>query len=192
MWAGLYETHVGKVFSPKAGQTVIDVGAHIGYYTVQCARLIGEQGTVIAIEPDPRNFALLMRNLRLNKLSNVIALNMALGAINGVIPFLLSDDPANSRCGEGFIYKVKIQRLDDVLMELGINDVDWIKIDIEGYETEVIRGAINTFKSNKKLRLIMEVHQIDILPFMQELGFTYKQLSYNPFSRFGNYYFEKV
>jgi FkbM family methyltransferase len=191
MATGLYETYTRKIFSPRPGETVIDVGAHIGFYTVQCARLVGKTGTVIAIEPDPRNFTLLMRNIRLNRLSNVIALNLALGAINGFVSFSLCQDPGSSQVSDSGRIQVKVRRLDDVLMELKIKKIDWIKIDVEGYEMEVLKGAINTLKHNRKLRLIIEVHSGDVLSFMQQLGFSESKLSYNIFGLFGNYFFRR-
>jgi FkbM family methyltransferase len=64
-------------FTPKEGDIVIDVGAYIGPYTIIASKRVGENGKVVAIEADPDNFDLLNRNIQLNKLSNVIALNYA-------------------------------------------------------------------------------------------------------------------
>ena len=64
-------------FTPKEGGIVIDVGAHIGPYTLIASRRVGLNGKVVAIEADSENFNILNRNIQLNKLTNVIALNYA-------------------------------------------------------------------------------------------------------------------
>src|SRR5919204_3156477 len=64
-------------FTPKEGDIVVDVGAHIGPYTIIASKRVGPNGKVVSIEADPDNFDLLNRNIHLNKLSNVIALNYA-------------------------------------------------------------------------------------------------------------------
>ena len=68
---------IERNFSPKEGDVVIDVGAHIGPYTLKASKRVGLNGKIIAIEADPENFDILNRNIQLNKLTNVIALNYA-------------------------------------------------------------------------------------------------------------------
>jgi tRNA A58 N-methylase Trm61 len=75
-----YEPDIQKVFKPKPGEIVIDVGAHIGYYTLKAARAVGTKGKVIAIEPNPENFHLLRNNVILNRFYNVMTLPIAIGA----------------------------------------------------------------------------------------------------------------
>ncbi len=71
-----YETELFKK-NIKPGVTVVDIGAHIGYYTVIAAQLVGDKGKVYAFEPDPRNFKLLQRNVEANGYSNVVLVNKA-------------------------------------------------------------------------------------------------------------------
>ena len=72
-----HEDEIIERFSPKEGDTVVDVGAHIGHYTIIASKRVGPNGKVIAIEADPRNWDMLNRNIKLNQLTNVISLNYA-------------------------------------------------------------------------------------------------------------------
>lgn len=79
-----YEKHIFKVFKPKVGDVVIDVGAYIGYpYTLKSAKLVGDSGKVISIEPDPRNFRILAMNVESNGLNNTTLLNVAISEKDG-------------------------------------------------------------------------------------------------------------
>src|SRR5437763_1822635 len=66
-----------ELFLPKDGDIVVDIGAHIGLYTIISSKRVGFNGKVIAIEAHPENFEILNRNIQLNQLTNVIALNYA-------------------------------------------------------------------------------------------------------------------
>jgi hypothetical protein len=68
-----------KFFSPQKEEIVIDGGAHIGLFTIKASKVVGNNGLVIAVEPEPENFNLLCRNLKINSLVNVIPLKAALG-----------------------------------------------------------------------------------------------------------------
>src|ERR687884_1985050 len=71
------ENEIIELFRPKQGDIVVDVGAHIGRYTIIASKRVGANGKVIAIEAHPGNYEMLNRNIKLNNLSNVIALNYA-------------------------------------------------------------------------------------------------------------------
>jgi hypothetical protein len=71
------EAWMWRYLRPRSGETLIDVGAHIGKYALQVAKVVGERGLVIAVEPDRENFKALVLNAKLNNLKNVIALNIA-------------------------------------------------------------------------------------------------------------------
>ena len=72
-----HEDEVEEHFSPKDGEIIVDVGAHIGHYTIISSKRVGQNGKVIAIEAHPGNFEMLNRNIKLNNLTNVIPLNYA-------------------------------------------------------------------------------------------------------------------
>ena len=74
------EDEIIEHFHTKEGDIVVDVGAHIGRYTIISSKRIGQSGKVIAIEPHPSNFEMLNRNIKLNGLTNVIPLNYAVNS----------------------------------------------------------------------------------------------------------------
>jgi FkbM family methyltransferase len=94
----------GRLFEPfetewlenlvRPGDTVFDIGAHIGFYTLLLARLVGPAGKVLAFEPDPANFALLQQNVVLNRYANVALYNLALSSQAGSAALFLSGDNA--------------------------------------------------------------------------------------------------
>jgi len=159
--SGNFESHVLEVFEPKRGQIVVDAGAHVGYYTLIASRKVG-RGKVIAIEPHPLNFQLLKTNIRLNKLKNVIAVKVALSDSDGEAPLYLGCGSGKhtiiKRAGKQFI-NVRTVRLDSLLNKLGISQVHMIKIDGEGAELDVLKGA-ESILTQSNVELIIEVHNI--------------------------------
>jgi FkbM family methyltransferase len=73
----IHEDDIIEHFTPKQGDVVVDIGAHIGLYTIISSKRVGTNGKVVAIEADPSNFEMLNRNIKLNQLTNVIPLNYA-------------------------------------------------------------------------------------------------------------------
>lgn len=182
----VFETDVRSVFQPKPNETVIDVGAHIGLYTLIAARVIGQNGKVISIEPDEANLAVLRKNVAINNLNNTIVLPVALGNVSGwkkfcagVMPSGSSFYPARRRA----LYKVRAVRkiksvtLDELLENLGIKNVEWIKIDVEGAELDVLQGGESFLQNSKNLKIIIEVSSSKTLEYLQKKGFQVKQLS---------------
>ncbi len=132
---------------------VIDIGANGGMHTIPLARALRGDGKVIAIEPEPKNFSVLRKNILLNKLKNVIPLNLACSDSKGECTFyldksgdgghsLIKDTPIKKR-GE---IRVKTDRLDNIIKILNLKRVDLIKVDVEGAESEVFRGAKKTLR----------------------------------------------
>lgn len=89
---GVYEPKTTSLFKKviREGDIVVDVGAHIGYYTLLASRLVGDTGKVYAFEPEPRNYDLLLKNLELNNVKNVVAIKKAVSNKKGTLKFYLS------------------------------------------------------------------------------------------------------
>jgi FkbM family methyltransferase len=142
----------------KKGNIVVDVGAHIGYYTLIAADIVGKKGKVYAFEPDLKNFNILMRNIKVNKYRNIIPINKAVAKKDGKLNLFIN--PTNS--GDHRVYESNKNRkrteiesvsLDSVLKN---EKVDLIKIDIQGSEINALKGAFHTLNNNKALKMIIE------------------------------------
>jgi FkbM family methyltransferase len=137
-----------------AGDIVMDIGANIGWYTTLFARLVGESGVVIAVEPIPQTMKILKRNLALN--GNMDCVRLFEGACsdsNGYIevhdfptlhPGLASSRPIGNL--PRITYKVPAVTIDHMVEQHQLEEITLIKIDVEGAELCVLYGGQNTFK----------------------------------------------
>jgi FkbM family methyltransferase len=168
---GTYEPamtrYLTEVLSP--GMKVVDVGAHIGFFTLTAAAQVGPSGRVLAIEPHPRNYASLQGNVELNCYLNVVTLPIAVGADAGDMPLDLPSDTAftsfAAAAGEGSAI-VRVETLDQALSDAAFDRCDLVKIDIEGAELLALRGMEETLERNPAIRLVIEVHP----PLIAALG----------------------
>jgi FkbM family methyltransferase len=153
LWAfGSWEKHFAELFGHlvEPGDTCVDVGANVGVHTVRLARLAGRGGRVIAFEPDPEVVQRTRRNVSLNDLANVRVINAAVGERTGEMR-LFRPGPSDTnraraslthhRYLTGATATVPVTTLDDVLAGA---PVALIKIDVEGHEDAVLRGAADT------------------------------------------------
>jgi FkbM family methyltransferase len=142
----------------KPGMTILDIGANIGETAMAFSKLTGENGKVISFEPDPETFGRLTEHLTLNGCKNVIAINKGLG--NAESEMVLESGENNSggnRIATGKEKngkKIQITTLDKSISELNIPKIDFIKIDVEGYEYHVLQGAEKTIEQSKPVFFI--------------------------------------
>ena len=199
IFSSLWEKELQNAFKFKKGMNFLDVGAHIGKYTLRASLKIGEEGKVIAVEPDKDNFGLLLKNLKANGVTNCIPLNIAAYYKDAEIPLFLGVTPAQHSVKEDFgrgSHRVQARPLDNVLAEMGIERVDLIKIDVEGAEYEVLKGLENTL-INRSPVLVIEIirkDQAKVIKYLESLGYRTRLLHvFLPF-RGGLmfYHFEKV
>ena len=183
----LHEDEILDQFDPKPADTVVDVGAHIGLYTLIAAKRVGPSGKVIAIEPDPENCNLLKRNVELNRLTNVTILERAAFSSDSKLKLYLpgkergftklSTIMANRAVTENFV-EIDATTLDHLMLMQGITQINWIKIDVEGAELEVLKGATVTLSVSNDIALLVEVHNVNnmdlysaIVKFLQPYEF---------------------
>ncbi len=153
--------------------TVIDAGAHHGLYTLLASKRVGGDGRVIAIEPSPRECERLEKHLRVNRCSNTELAPCALGEDPGDADFYLVDgfqDWCNSLRPPAVDEPVRtvrasVRRLDDVLAELDVSKVDFIKLDVEGAELSVLHGAMKLLQSESRPAILAEVQDLRTLPW---------------------------
>lgn len=138
----------------RSGDIIIDVGANVGFYTVPFSPLVGPHGKIIAFEPDPCMNRLLDENIRLNDLSNVEIYKEAVSNTTGIKQFFITYPGGSSLLpvrGVREIINVPTITIDS----LELDRVDWIKIDTEGTEADVLKGAKETIERCKP-NLIVE------------------------------------
>lgn len=142
----------------RSGMHAIDVGAHVGYYSVLFSRLVGVAGSVQAFEPEPDNFRLLQANLLLNDCRNVRAHAQALTQAHGrEWLHLCADNPGDHRLADTpGRRRVEVDTI-DLDSALGSAAVDFVKIDTQGAEPRVLAGMDATLRANReRLACMME------------------------------------
>jgi FkbM family methyltransferase len=157
----------------QPGMTVLDIGAHHGYYTLLASRKAGPKGYVIAFEPSPRERRRLHLHIRLNGCRNVETEDCALGETEGTAQLHLvlgTDSGCNSLrkpavTGQTELIPVRIERLDRVLQQRRIGKVDFIKLDVEGAELSVLKGATELLHRRPRPVIFAEVQDIRTEPW---------------------------
>jgi FkbM family methyltransferase len=155
-----HEINLLRGFSPKEGDVVVDIST--GLCTMITSKQVGPSGKVIAIIDDPHNYDTLNHTIKSNNLTNVIPFNYVASSKEMqmvLIPYrrmLLNKDKRPTT----FITTkaVYANTLDNLLLKNRINEVNWIKIGIQGKELKVLQGAHNLLSNNKDIALLIEVH----------------------------------
>ncbi|HBE89864.1 MAG TPA: hypothetical protein DDW41_01515 [Candidatus Andersenbacteria bacterium] len=149
----------------QSGNTILDLGANIGYYVLMEQKIIGPSGHVIAIEPEPKNFALLQRNIDLNFFtSRTTAINAAVSDHDGSAPLFLSklgnvhslkEKQTNQYTGQS----ISVQTISLSTIADRYPNIHLIRMDIEGYEQEILRSLIQINTSKPWLpKILFELH----------------------------------
>ncbi|MDP2885470.1 MAG: FkbM family methyltransferase [Ignavibacteria bacterium] len=172
----------------KNGQVFFDIGANVGYYTILGSRIVGSQGKVFAFEPVIRNLAYLYRHTVLNKASNVTIISAACSDTSSLTIFSAGPNFAtghitnNIRLETGAsepAFPVPTVTVDAIVQLLGVSP-DVIKIDVEGAEFSVLRGAQATLRKAKS-KIFLSTHsdmlRSTCLEYLRGLGYTYEVLS---------------
>ena len=175
---GIYEELETEIVKKevKNGDVVLDIGANIGYYTLIFAKLVGCNGKIFAFEPEPFNYDLLQKNIKINNYDNVTTEQKAVGNENDVIKLYLS----KIRTGMHRIYKSKytndefinvdIVKLDDYFKDSEFfNKINFIKMDVEGSEFGVLKGLTQILQNND-VKILAEF----IPDSIREFGFNPK------------------
>ena len=151
-----YESYISAIFKKYAepGSVVVDVGAHIGTHALPVSRMVGAWGRVYAFEPQRKLHRELHHNLAVNGITNVIPLRYALGEGK---PRVVEMNPASTGNEGGTAIgsggdRVELRTLDS----FGFRNVSVLKIDVEGHEDSVLRGARKTIRENKPV-IIVEI-----------------------------------
>lgn len=162
---GVYEKKETDIVMTKLhpGDTFLDIGAHIGYYTLIASTIVGNKGNVYSIEPDPNNHRILNHNIMINKLSNVESFNVAALNVNTPVDFYL--DKTNTGNHKLFYDRdnakitVECMMMDDIFRDIPI---DFVKIDTQGSEVKVLKGMKDIISMNNKLKMLIEFYPYGI------------------------------
>jgi FkbM family methyltransferase len=151
----------------ERGATVIDVGANIGCFSMLASRIVGLSGRVFALEPEASTYRQLLRNIELNGLTNVTPLQLAVGGRQGTVT--LHADPnalfsstyssVNGREIGGSDQQVDMTTLDAIFDRYGLRHCDYLKLDCEGAEHDII-GAMSATTADRISQITLEVHKV--------------------------------
>jgi FkbM family methyltransferase len=195
------------VHNLKDGDVFVDVGANIGYFSMLAAKQ--KAGKVLAIEPLPKTYSMLKMNIEHNLFDSIVEpFNIALGSEDGVTKLVTSLGPKNhieyevdKRQENLPTIDVKVIKLDSLLKNREeINRIDFIKVDIEGYEYNFLLGARNTIETFRPMIMMeIEEHRLakynvtadKISNFMNDLGYKYLSVSEDSITK-GNVYKEDL
>jgi FkbM family methyltransferase len=182
------------------GMTVLDVGANHGMFSLEAAHLVGRAGVVHAFEPTPRTCDLLRRNLSVNGLAGVKVFASALGAepgtarlrvhheMSGLNTLASRDVRWNRRTlAADEIIEVPITTLDLHAAAERIERIDFLKIDVEGFELDVLRGARGLLKDGRVARILLEIGDLtcatagvepsEVLDALESVGYQLHRIS---------------
>ena len=176
--------------SVNKGDVVIDIGANIGYYTLMFAKLVGDTGKIYSFEPDPRNFLILEKNIQINGYNNVILEKKAVSNKLGKSTLYVNENSAGSSMHKpnNVVNQIYVDLITlDNYFEVNTITPDFIKIDIEGYELNALKGMESILQSSDKTKIMIEYNPLtkkefnsdpmDNLTFLSELGFKFKDLN---------------
>lgn len=177
----------------QPGMVAVDIGAYYGIYSLTASRKVGSGGRVIAFEPSPFQRKRLHLHLRLNRCKNVQTENVALGSIEGQNEFFVAVGGAEGFSGlrspnvgaQVRSIRVDVTTLDDYLLRESISAVDFIKVDVEGGELDVFKGAASLLRQNEHRRpvILCELQDVraeawghnakDVADFVTRFGFRW-------------------
>jgi len=173
-----------KVREVSVGDVVVDAGAGIGIFTVKAALQVGKSGFVYGFEPEPENFKLLRLNT--SNLKNVKIFQKALWSSCGTKKLVIH---AANWGGHTFYpeylrpdHRLKTLNVETITLDEAVkHDVSFLKIDVEGAELEVLKGAKSTLEKSKPF-IAVELHTVSLFEQVKQYldGFGYKLYEENP------------
>ena len=155
---GTYEVPIQNIFTQqlKAGDVFYDIGANVGFFTVIAAKLVGDSGKVYAFEPGSENASSIRHNAQLNNFTQVEVIEKAVSSSSGQGKLLLAQysgghalataDAPPDLAGE---VTVELVSIDDLIAQKQIQPPNFVKVDVEGAELDVLKGMSETIKTYK-------------------------------------------
>ena len=182
VFQGVWEELTTQLFKEvvREGDTVVDLGANMGYFTLLAARLVGEKGRVYAFEPEPVNYDLLLRNIALNGYDNVVALQKAVSDTSDKVMLSIHSTDSGRHTirqagyGEeyGEVIEVESVTLDSFFKDKPFPDV--VKIDVEGAELQALAGMVRIIEAKRDLKIFIEFYPA----LLEESGYTVEEFAH--------------
>lgn len=192
-YTGTFEDHCLSVLCKllRPGDYLLDIGANIGLFSLESARIVKENGMVYAFEPNSENYNHLLNNIKLNNFTNINAMHFGIGKSHSEISLRL---PKGGNKGEytigdvegDIIENICIEKMDDVVTNEDIKKVNFIKMDIEGAEIDALIGMKETIKKHRPI-FIVEIWRdalrrfnytpFDLVNFFQDLNYLGREIS---------------
>ena len=172
----------------RPGDTVLDIGANIGMVTLLLSKLVGENGNVHSFEPNPKIKKMLEETLAHNQVSNVCLHPIALGEEQGLLELRIPSHNAgaaslirNINSRDIDLVEVPVCPLSDIITEKGIESIRLIKIDVEGFEAQVLRGGRKVLESIRPEAILFELNgKIEgsvanqpVIKILRDLGYAF-------------------
>jgi FkbM family methyltransferase len=197
-----YETLIRNCYLTQGqrlhpGDTVIDIGANIGCFSVLAARAVGPTGRVLAVEPEEANFESLRRNIRLNRCENVDARRLAIGDSSGTVDLHVGGTAlfssiysevggtkaeAPTHATGASVQRVPMSTLEALMDDAGVERCNYLKVDCEGAEHDIFR-EMDEHTAGRIEQITMEVHHVRggdpqaLRPLLTRLGFQQESAS---------------
>lgn len=167
IWLGDFERWetgvVRRTLEP--GGCFVDVGANVGYFSLLAASRVGRRGRVLAFEPSPYAFERLTKTILSNRIEQIQAFAHALGAARGHAELQFTGQvqanhtPSLVPQPGARTVRVEVKPLDDILDELRVRHVDLMKVDVEGFEPSVLRGAEESLRAGRVAAVLIELNE---------------------------------
>ncbi len=165
----------------------LDIGSNIGYYALLESKIVGNNGQVIAIEPYHLNFSFLKENINKNTAGNIQVHNIAISDIDGEVNLFINQCSnlcrviSGTKHSGGPILKVPARSLDSFVNQYNFEKIDFLRMDVEGHEVNIINGGWHTIEKYKPI-ISIEVHRgviglkktIDLLLRLKNIGYCLK------------------
>lgn len=163
----------------RPDDVILELGANIGYYVLIESTVLSDKAHIYAVEPGPQNVELLKKNIALNDISNIEVSHMAMSNQKGTAKLYLGQACNlhslidSSGTSDARYVEVRTDTVDDFLKDK--KPITFLRMDVEGYETEVIHGMQETLKSPQFKRMFVEIHPHRVSPdkmqkFLQTLA----------------------
>lgn len=171
----------------RPGECFYDLGAHIGVFSMIAARIVQKQGTVLSFEPDPANAKVLAANAARNGFSCIRVIEAAAWSSNDTLQFVKSNPNSSGMEGhisekpaQGKAVNIRAVALDDFVSAGDNRPPDFIKMDVEGAESEALKGSVRLLREKRPL-ILCEVHSAEnahfVESFLQTSGYKFQWLN---------------